>query len=89
VSGEAAYLPYVTFSRVDHHFFRNTGVLAEIFPESANSGRGVQLEGVASYYFTPQFSVGVGGPQSWQVGPPGHDKKLIQHRSWATARPSP
>jgi opacity protein-like surface antigen/outer membrane protease len=61
LSGDAAYLPYVSFSGVDNHFFFNTGGLAEIFPESSNGGQGVQLEAVASYYFTPQFSIGVGG----------------------------
>ena len=61
LSGDVAYLPYLSFSGVDHHFFGNTGLVAEIFPESSNGGQGVQLEAVASYYFTPQFSMGVGG----------------------------
>jgi len=61
LSGDVAYLPYVTFSGVDNHFFGNTGILASINPENANSGQGVQLEAVASYYFTPELSFGLGG----------------------------
>jgi hypothetical protein len=61
VSGEAAYLPYVNFDGIDHHFSGNTGVLASIFPKSSNGGRGVQLEALLSYDITPQFSVGLGG----------------------------
>ena len=61
VSGEVAYLPYMTFSGIDHHFFGNTGQLAETFPETGRNGSGVQLEAIVSYYITPQFSVGVGG----------------------------
>jgi hypothetical protein len=61
LSGDVAYLPYVTFSGVDNHFLGNTGILASINPENASSGQGVQLEAAASYYFTPQISVGLGG----------------------------
>jgi hypothetical protein len=60
LSGEVAYLPWVKLNGVDQHFFGNTGILASNNPESGN-GRGVQLEAFLSYYFTPQFSVGVGG----------------------------
>jgi Omptin family len=60
LSGEVAYLPWVKFTGVDDHFFGNLGMLAEEFPASGN-GQGVQLEALLSYYFTPQFSIGVGG----------------------------
>ena len=60
VSGEAAYLPWVWMSSLDQHFVGNTGVLAEIFT-AAGKGSGVQLEAMASYYLTPQWSVGLGG----------------------------
>jgi opacity protein-like surface antigen len=60
LSGDVAYLPYVTFNGVDNHFFGNSAVLAEINPETGH-GQGVQLEGILSYYFTPTISVGVGG----------------------------
>jgi opacity protein-like surface antigen len=61
ITGEVAYLPYVNFSGVDHHFFGNTGQIASVNPESSNRGAGVQLEALVSYYLTPQFSLGVGG----------------------------
>ena len=60
LSGEAIYLPSVRFNGVDQHFIGNTGVLAEVIPASGR-GQGVQLEAVASYYLTPQWSVGLGG----------------------------
>jgi hypothetical protein len=59
LSAEAAWLPSVWFNGVDNHFVGNTGVLAEIIPASGR-GRGVQLEAVASYYLTRQWSVGLG-----------------------------
>jgi outer membrane protease len=61
LSGEAAYLPYVKFDGYDFHFAGNSGTIAGIFPEGSNGGQGVQLEALASYYLTPQFSVGAGG----------------------------
>jgi opacity protein-like surface antigen len=57
---EAAYLPYVRFNGVDHHFFGNTGILAETFPEKG-TGKGVQLEAGLALDLTRNFSVGVGG----------------------------
>jgi hypothetical protein len=60
LSADIAYLPYVSFNGFDNHFFGNSGVLGETFSETG-SGQGVQLEGVVSYLFTPNFSVGVGG----------------------------
>jgi opacity protein-like surface antigen/outer membrane protease len=61
LSADVAYLPYVSFSGVDNHFFGNTGQIASINPEGSSKGAGVQLEAMLSYYVTSQFSVGVGG----------------------------
>jgi opacity protein-like surface antigen len=60
LAGEVAYLPYATFDGVDQHFFGNSGVLASNNPETGNA-RGVQLEVLLSYYFSPNLSLGVGG----------------------------
>ena len=66
ISGEAAYLPYLTFNGLDNHFLGNTGILATVagiprtFPETSNGGTGVQLEALASYDLTPRLSIGVG-----------------------------
>jgi opacity protein-like surface antigen len=60
LSADVAYLPYVTFRGVDDHFFGNTGQIASVNPEASNNGAGVQMDAVISYYFTSQFSVGVG-----------------------------
>jgi opacity protein-like surface antigen len=57
---EAAYLPYVDFQGVDHHFFGNSGILAETFPEKG-TGKGVQLEAGLAVDLMHNFSVGVGG----------------------------
>jgi outer membrane protease len=61
LSGDAAYLPYVSFNGVDNHDLIPTAIVGETFPEWSHSGQGVQLEGLLSYYVTPTFSVGVGG----------------------------
>jgi outer membrane protease len=55
-AGDIAWLPHVSFNGLDTHWLREV-----IFPESGPGGQGVQLEGVLSYYVTPDFSVGVGG----------------------------
>jgi opacity protein-like surface antigen len=59
LSGEVAYLPYATFAGVDQHFFGNSGSLASNNPESGNA-RGVQIEVLLSYYFSPNLSMGIG-----------------------------
>jgi len=55
LEGEAAYLPYVSFSGIDDHILRNL-----LSPEDGE-GTGVQLEAAVSYALTDAFSVGVGG----------------------------
>jgi len=71
LSGEVAYLPYVNIIGPNQHFFGNSGVLAEVFPEFG-TGVGVQLEALVSYYLTREFSVGVGGRYwgMWTTIPP-------------------
>ncbi len=58
LTGDVAYLPYVSFSGLDIHWLRNVGDNQS--PETGK-GRGVQLEAILSYFITPAFSVGVGG----------------------------
>ena len=60
LAGEVAYLPYATFDGVDQHFFGNSGSLASNNPETGNA-RGVQIEVLVSYYFSPNLSMGIGG----------------------------
>jgi opacity protein-like surface antigen len=55
LTGDVAWLPYVSFSGTDNHVLRSL-----ISPEHGH-GQGVQLETIISYYITPAFSVGVGG----------------------------
>jgi outer membrane protease len=55
LSGEAAYLPYVSFMGTDDHVLRSL-----LSPEEGH-GLGVQLEAMLSYAVTDAFSVGVGG----------------------------
>ena len=59
LSGDVAYIPYLKFSGLDVHPLR-TDVANQTSTETGNGGRGVQLEGVLSYYLTPAFSLGVG-----------------------------
>jgi hypothetical protein len=57
LTGEVAYLPYVSFDSVDHH---TRGPFGErIFPASGH-GTGVQLEGMLNYLVTQNISVGIG-----------------------------
>lgn len=55
LTGEAAYLPYVSFEGTDNHILRSL-----VSPEEGD-GLGVQLEATLSYAITDAFSVGIGG----------------------------
>lgn len=59
ISADVAWLPWVWLNSIDDHFVGNTGVLDEIISASGK-GNGVQAEVSASYYLTPQWSVGAG-----------------------------
>jgi opacity protein-like surface antigen len=59
LTGDAAYLPYVSFTGVDNHLLR-TDQTSTISPESGQ-GQGVQLEAILAYAVTPQLNVGAGG----------------------------
>jgi opacity protein-like surface antigen len=59
LTGDAAYLPYVSFTGVDDHLLR-TDHASTISPESGK-GQGVQLEAILSYSVTPALNVGAGG----------------------------
>jgi hypothetical protein len=66
ISGEAAYLPYLTFDGLDNHFLGNTASSCTPVPPLEVSGnvRGIPAVvtkiPLASYDLTPQFSIGVG-----------------------------
>ncbi len=55
LSVDAAYLPYVTFNGLDHHFPISRNIA------SSHGGQGAQVEALLSYYLTDRFAVGVGG----------------------------
>ena len=57
LTGDAAYLPHVSFDGRDNHLLRNPPV----FFDQDGDGRGVQLEAILSVDVTPRFSLGVGG----------------------------
>jgi hypothetical protein len=59
LTGDAAYLPYVSFTGVDNHLLR-TDFASTLSPESGK-GQGVQLEAILSYSVTPALNVGAGG----------------------------
>ncbi len=54
LTGEVAYLPYVSFEGADDH------VLRALYSPESGDGLGVQLEGILSYALTDWLSVGVG-----------------------------
>ena len=55
LSGEAAYLPYVSFTGTDDH------VLRQLLSPEDGQGIGVQLEAMLTYAITDALRVGVGG----------------------------
>jgi hypothetical protein len=69
LTGDAAYLPFVTFTGTDNHLLR-TDVSNTVSPETA-TGRGVQLEAILSYAIARSFSIGAGG-RYWAMWAPGN-----------------
>jgi hypothetical protein len=59
LTGDAAWLPFVSFAGVDNHVLRSDQSNT-VSPESGK-GQGVQLEAILSYNVTPSFNVGAGG----------------------------
>jgi opacity protein-like surface antigen/outer membrane protease len=59
LSGDAAFLPFVTVDAQDTHYQGNTADIASINPLHGN-GVGTQLEAMLSYDVTDQISLGVG-----------------------------
>jgi len=53
-TGEAAYLPFVSFKGSDDHVLRN------LYSPELGDGLGVQLEGILSYGLTDWLNIGVG-----------------------------
>jgi opacity protein-like surface antigen/outer membrane protease len=57
LTADLAYLPYVSMTGRDNHLLRTTTT----YFDQQGTGQGVQLEIIASYFVTDNFSVGVGG----------------------------
>ena len=68
LSGDAAYLPYVTLKGADTHWLRLGIDFSGPTPETAH-GTGMQFEGVLSYAFNEYLSLGVGG-RYWRMQAP-------------------
>jgi len=66
LSGDAAYLPYVKMTGSDTHWLRPD--FSGPIPEKAH-GTGMQFEGVLTYYFNDNVSLGVGG-RYWKMDAP-------------------
>ncbi|WP_248114463.1 hypothetical protein [Bradyrhizobium sp. 2S1] len=64
LNADVAYLPWTDFKGRDNHLLRDETIFDE---QRGNGGRGVQVEGVLSYFVTRNFSVGVGG-RYWAMG---------------------
>ena len=56
LTADAAYLPLVNFSGLNHHNAREL-----LLPEAASSGDGVMLEAILGYQITDAWNVGAGG----------------------------
>jgi opacity protein-like surface antigen len=59
LSGDAAYLPYVSVDAEDNHFIGNSGQRASL-NDLRGYGVGTQLEAMLSYDVTDQLSIGAG-----------------------------
>ncbi len=68
LTGDVAYLPYVSYRGVDNHPRRQDAGGTTRSPQNG-AGTGVQVEGVVSYDITEQFSVGAGG-RYWSMAVP-------------------
>ena len=68
LTGDVAYLPYVSYQGVDNHPQREDAKGTTRSPQNG-VGTGVQVEGVVSYDITEQFSVGAGG-RYWSMAVP-------------------
>jgi hypothetical protein len=63
LTGDAAFVPWVTYSGLDNHLQRQL-----LGPNASNSGTGVMLEAVLDYQVTDAWSIGVGGRYwAWQM----------------------
>ncbi|NOJ50108.1 outer membrane beta-barrel protein [Bradyrhizobium archetypum] len=58
VSADVAYLPWTEFNGRDNHLLRHNTTFYE---QRGDSGGGVQVEAILSYFITKNFTVGVGG----------------------------
>lgn len=68
LTGDFAYLPYVSYAGVDNHPLR-AGEGPSTRSPANGAGTGVQVEGVISYDITENFSIGAGG-RFWSMGVP-------------------
>ena len=68
LTGDVAYLPYVSYQGIDNHPQREDAKGTTRSPQNG-VGTGVQVEGVLSYDITEQFSVGAGG-RYWSMAVP-------------------
>ncbi|HLL28180.1 MAG TPA: omptin family outer membrane protease [Xanthobacteraceae bacterium] len=68
LSGDAAYLPYVTLNGSDTHWLRLGTDFSGPTPETGH-GTGMQFEGILTYNFNNYLSLGVGG-RYWRMDAP-------------------
>ncbi len=84
LSGDAAYLPYVSMSGTDTHWLRIGVDLSGPIPETAH-GTGAQFEGVLTYNFNEYLSLGVGG-RYWHLEAPHGEAHFDQVTLGGTAQ---
>lgn len=68
LTGDVAYLPYVSYSGVDNHPLRSDAGGVTRSPQNG-VGTGVQVEAILAYDITDQFSIGAGG-RYWSMAVP-------------------
>ena len=60
ITGDIAYLPYVSMSGRDNHLLRQALGGNKTFFDDSGTGQGMQVEAILSYAVTEKFNLGVG-----------------------------
>jgi len=71
LSGDAAWLPVVSFSETNYHWLRMPGDFSGPLPGAGTGATGFQLGATADYMITPNFDIGA-GVRYWSMSAKGH-----------------
>jgi opacity protein-like surface antigen len=70
-SGNAAWLPVISFSDTNYHYLRMPGDFTGPLPGTGSGATGFQLEGMFDYALGPNIDIGIGA-RYWSLAAKGH-----------------